>query len=81
MAGAFLRGAHRAVVLAACVASLLLNGQSAVAKVQLWLLMLRGDHELNEVKANKVPGLEGGFRFATLPEIFVQVLLQGFLEI
>ena len=45
------------------------DGQGAVAKVQVWLLMLRGDHELNEVKANKVPGLEGGFRFATLPEI------------
>ncbi len=40
-----------------------------VAKTQVWLLMLRGDHDLNEVKANKVPGLESGFRFATLAEI------------
>ena len=39
------------------------------AKVQVWLLMLRGDHDMNEVKVRKVPGLEGGFRFATLAEI------------
>ena len=46
-----------------------MDGQGAVVKVQVWLLMLRGDHDLNEVKANKIPGLEGGFRFATLAEI------------
>jgi prolyl-tRNA synthetase len=40
-----------------------------VAKTQVWLLLLRGDHELNEVKANKVAGLESGFRFSTLQEI------------
>jgi prolyl-tRNA synthetase len=33
-----------------------------------WLLLLRGDHELNEVKVNKVPGL-ATFRFATEAEI------------
>jgi prolyl-tRNA synthetase len=43
--------------------------QGDVLKTQVWLLMLRGDHDMNEVKANKVPGLEGGFRFATLEEI------------
>ncbi|MCZ4312419.1 proline--tRNA ligase [Comamonadaceae bacterium G21597-S1] len=41
----------------------------AVVDKQVWLLMVRGDHELNEVKANKVPGLEHGFRFSTLEEI------------
>ncbi len=35
---------------------------------QVWLLLVRGDHELNEVKAGKVPGLEG-FRFASEAEI------------
>ncbi len=35
---------------------------------QIWLLLVRGDHELNEVKAGKVEGLEG-FRFATDAEI------------
>lgn len=34
----------------------------------IWLLLLRGDHALNEVKASKVPGL-AGFRFATEAEI------------
>ncbi|HLT26182.1 MAG TPA: proline--tRNA ligase [Zeimonas sp.] len=38
------------------------------ADPQIWLLLVRGDHELNEVKAAKVPGLEG-FRFATDAEI------------
>jgi prolyl-tRNA synthetase len=38
-------------------------------KTELWLLMLRGDHELNEVKASKLPGLGDGFRFATEAEI------------
>ncbi|MCS6944305.1 MAG: proline--tRNA ligase, partial [Sutterellaceae bacterium] len=36
---------------------------------QIWLLLVRGDHELNEVKAGKVPGLTRGFRFATEAEI------------
>jgi prolyl-tRNA synthetase len=35
----------------------------------IWLLLLRGDHSLNEVKAGKVPGLGEGFRFATTSEI------------
>ena len=39
-----------------------------ILKTQVWLLLLRGDHEMNEVKAGKVPGL-AGFRFATLLEI------------
>ncbi|MFJ2989354.1 proline--tRNA ligase [Collimonas sp. NPDC087041] len=38
------------------------------ASKEVWLLMLRGDHELNEIKANKVPGL-AGYRFATEQEI------------
>ena len=40
----------------------------ARSAAQVWLLLLRGDHELNEVKASKVPGL-AGFRFATEAEI------------
>ena len=46
-----------------------LNEQGEVVKSQVWLLLLRGDHDMNEVKANKLPGMEGGFRFATLGEI------------
>ncbi len=45
-----------------------LNDKGAVVKTQVWLLLVRGDHSLNETKANKVPGLDG-FRFATVPEI------------
>jgi len=35
---------------------------------QYFMLLLRGDHELNEVKVNKVPGL-GAYRFSTEAEI------------
>ena len=35
---------------------------------EIWLLLLRGDHDLNEVKASKVPGL-GAWRFASEAEI------------
>ncbi|CAG2130505.1 Proline--tRNA ligase [Cupriavidus yeoncheonensis] len=38
------------------------------AGAEIWLLLIRGDHELNEVKASKVPGLVD-FRFATENEI------------
>jgi prolyl-tRNA synthetase len=38
------------------------------AGTQIWLLLIRGDHELNEVKASKVAGL-AEFRFATESEI------------
>jgi prolyl-tRNA synthetase len=36
---------------------------------QVWLLLLRGDHELNEIKTGKIPGLNHGFRFASEDEI------------
>jgi prolyl-tRNA synthetase len=37
--------------------------------LQIWLLLLRGDHELNEIKTGKVAGLDQGYRFATEDEI------------
>ncbi len=46
-----------------------LNEAGDVAKTQVWLLLVRGDHELNEVKAGKLEGLKAGFRFATVAEI------------
>jgi prolyl-tRNA synthetase len=45
------------------------DGHGVVQATRIWLLLLRGDHELNEVKASKVDGLKAGFRFATLGEI------------
>jgi len=38
------------------------------AQDRVWMLLLRGDHSLNEVKVSKVPGLEG-FRWASDAEI------------
>jgi len=37
-------------------------------KKEVWLLLLRGDHELNEIKAAKIPGL-ANYRFANEAEI------------
>jgi len=46
-----------------------LDEHGDIKKTTVWLLLLRGDHDMNEVKAGKVEGLKGGFRFATLAEI------------
>lgn len=43
------------------------EGEDAQDK-EVWCLLLRGDHELNEVKAAKIPGL-GAYRFASESEI------------
>ncbi|MEK9775155.1 MAG: proline--tRNA ligase [Quisquiliibacterium sp.] len=45
-----------------------ISAPGRVVGTKLWLLLVRGDHDLNEVKAGKVPGLKG-FRFATEAEI------------
>jgi prolyl-tRNA synthetase len=46
-----------------------LNDAGEIAKTRVWLLLLRGDHDMNEIKVGKVPGLDDGFRFATTSEI------------
>ena len=61
------------VPLATTVKSLVLatdetNEVGEVVKSQVWLLLLRGDHDMNEIKVGKVPGL-AAFRFATPAEI------------
>ncbi len=43
--------------------------EAAGAAAEIWLVLIRGDHELNEIKVGKVPGLDAGFRFATPSEI------------
>ena len=45
------------------------NERGDIVKTTVWLLLVRGDHSLNEIKAGKVEGLKGGFRFATGAEI------------
>ena len=51
------------------VKSIVLATDPEKSPAQVWLLLLRGDHELNEIKAGKIPGLNKGFRFATEAEI------------
>jgi prolyl-tRNA synthetase len=46
-----------------------ITDKEQIGKTTIWLLLLRGDHDMNEVKVGKLPGMEGGFRFATEAEI------------
>jgi prolyl-tRNA synthetase len=46
-----------------------LNDAGDIVRTTVWLLLVRGDHDLNEVKTGKVPGLKSGWRFATVAEI------------
>lgn len=45
------------------------NETGDIVKTTVWLLLVRGDHDLNEVKTGKLPGLKAGWRFATVAEI------------
>lgn len=56
------------IPLESTIKSIILATDNEGAEPTIWLLMLRGDHSLNEVKVGKLPGL-AGFRFATEAEI------------
>jgi prolyl-tRNA synthetase len=43
--------------------------ETAGQPVEIWALLLRADHDLNEIKAGKIEGLKRGFRFASDDEI------------
>ncbi|MGI9133800.1 MAG: proline--tRNA ligase [Rhodoferax sp.] len=45
-----------------------LDARGQVQSTQVWLLLLRGDHDMNEVKVRKLAGL-AEFRFASVAEI------------
>ena len=59
--------------LAQTVKSLVLATDEVTAegwtKTSVWLLLVRGDHDLNEVKAGKIPGLKAGVRQARPNEV------------
>jgi len=46
-----------------------LNEVGEIVGSQVWLLLVRGDHDMNEVKVGKLPMFGQGWRFATVPEI------------
>jgi prolyl-tRNA synthetase len=52
------------------IKSLVLAVDQETGPAKLFMVLLRGDHELNEIKVNKIAGL-GAFRFATDAEIQV----------
>lgn len=51
------------------VKSVVLATDPPKGPARLWLLLIRGDHETNEVKVGKLPGFEHGHRLATEAEI------------
>jgi prolyl-tRNA synthetase len=51
------------------VKSIVLAVERDKQPAQIVLLLVRGDHELNEIKARKLPELSDGFRFASEAEI------------
>ncbi|WP_321811383.1 MULTISPECIES: proline--tRNA ligase [unclassified Burkholderia] len=50
------------------IKSIVLATDNEGAEPTIWLVMLRGDHDLNEIKVSKLPGLKN-HRFATEQEI------------
>ena len=66
---AFLKVPLSTTVKSLVLATDALDEKGEVVKTTIWLLLVRGDHDMNEVKVGKLPGFEGGFRFATLTEI------------
>jgi prolyl-tRNA synthetase len=54
------------------VKSIVLATEPEASDIKIWLILLRGDHDLNEIKVGKLPGFETGFRFATEEEIQAQ---------
>ena len=56
------------IALTKMVKSIVISVEVADEKREIWLLLLRGDHDLNEVKVGKLPGI-GPFRFASESEI------------
>ncbi|MGB3703829.1 proline--tRNA ligase [Castellaniella sp.] len=51
------------------IKAVVLATDPAEGPARLWLLLIRGDHETNEVKVGKLPGFEDGHRLATEAEI------------
>ena len=47
----------------------LVGVRKEIVGTQVWLLLVRGDHDMNEIKVGKVLGLDAGFRFASVAEI------------
>ncbi len=45
------------------------GAQRSTGGLEIWMLLVRGDHDLNEIKAGKLPGLARGWRLASEGEI------------
>lgn len=54
------------------VKSIVLVTEKSDEPVQIHMVLVRGDHELNDIKLGKLPGFESGFRLANESEITEQ---------
>ncbi len=61
--------AYLGIALTRTVKSIVLAAERERAPAEVVLLLLRGDHDLNEVKCGKLPGFGKGWRFANDQEI------------
>ena len=68
----FLGAALASTVKSLILATDVVASDGTIKSTTVWLLLVRGDHSLNEVKASKLECLKGGFRFASATEIFQQ---------
>ncbi|KMY86278.1 Prolyl-tRNA synthetase, bacterial type [Candidatus Paraburkholderia calva] len=66
------------ILLESTIKSIILATDNEGAEPTIWLLMLRGDHSLNDIKTGKLPGL-AGYRFATEAEIVEWFGTPGYL--
>jgi prolyl-tRNA synthetase len=60
---------HLGIDLSRTVKAVVLATDSAKGPARIWLLLIRGDHETNEIKIGKLPGFEAGYRLASEAEI------------
>jgi prolyl-tRNA synthetase len=60
---------HLGIDLSRTVKAVVLATDSPEGPARIWLLLIRGDHETNEIKIGKLPGLEAGYRLASEAEI------------
>lgn len=61
--------AQLGIPLSRTVKSVVLATEDDHGAVSIWLLLIRGDHETNEIKLGKLPAFENGYRLASEAEI------------
>ncbi|WP_201535255.1 proline--tRNA ligase [Psychrobacter ciconiae] len=72
---------HLGIPLATTVKTLIVNGETEDGEPQLIALVLRGDHTLNTVKAEKIPNVTLPLTMATEDDLKVAGLYKGYIGV